>query len=290
MARDSRRACSLQTLIGVDVLAQHLDDPSWRIVDCRFSLADPNAGRSAYLASHVPGAIHADVDRHLSGPRVPGKTGRHPLPEKTQWIEQVRRFGISPATQVAAYDDSGGAFAARLWWMLRWNGHDRVAVLDGGWRAWTSRGLPVTAEVPTPERAEGDWTGRPSLTRLVEAEHVDAARQLVLDARDRPRFRGETEPIDPVAGHIPGARCSPATANLDAQGYFKPPDELRRKFAAAGVAGDRDVVCYCGSGITAAHNILALRVAGFDEALLYAGSWSEWITDPTRGVATGDCG
>jgi len=278
------------TLIDVATLRAHLDDPSWRIFDCRFSLADPKAGRSAYLAGHIPGALHADIDEHLSGPRVPGVTGRHPLPDRAAWIAQVEAWGISPDTQVVAYDDSGGAFAARLWWMLRWIGHAAVAVLDGGWRAWVDAGLPVTQALPpAPVPSRTDYARRAPLTRVVTADEVDGRRQLLLDARDRARFRGEVEPIDPVAGHIPSARCAPSSENLDERGFFKPTDELRRRFEAlvADAAG-KDVVCYCGSGITAAHNILALRHAGFDEPALYAGSWSEWINDPSRGVATGD--
>ncbi|HEX6994159.1 MAG TPA: sulfurtransferase [Gammaproteobacteria bacterium] len=278
------------TLIDVATLRAHLDDPSWRIFDCRFSLADPLAGRNAYLAGHIPGARHADIDEHLSGPRVPGVTGRHPLPERAAWIARVEAWGVSPDDQVVAYDDAGGAFAARLWWMMRWIGHAAVAVLDGGWRAWVDAGCPVTQAVPpAPVPSRTDYAERAPLTRVVAADDVDGRTQILLDARDRARFRGDVEPIDPVAGHIPGARSAPASENLDARGFFKPKDELRRRFdTLLGDASGKDVVCYCGSGITAAHDILALRHAGFDEPVLYAGSWSEWINDPSRGVATGD--
>jgi len=280
----------VETLIDVAALRARLDDPSIRIFDCRFSLADPSAGRKAYLAGHIPGARHADIDEDLSGPRVPGVTGRHPLPARDRWIDRVEAWGLSPLLDVVAYDDSGGAFAARLWWMLRSIGHSAVAVLDGGWRAWVSGGLPVTTAVPfDPPRSHTDYRRRRPLTRLVTADDIDARTQVLLDARDPARFRGEVEPIDPIAGHIPGARCAASSENLDERGFFKPREALRRRFdALLADAKGKDVVCYCGSGITAAHNILALRHAGFDEPLLYAGSWSEWINDPSRGIATGD--
>ena len=283
----ARRA---ETLVDVATLRAHVDDPSWRVFDCRFSLADPRAGRKAYLEGHIPGALYADIDEHLSGPRVPGVTGRHPLPDRAAWIAQVEAWGVSPDVQVVVYDDSGGAFAARLWWMLRWIGHAAVAVLDGGWRAWVDAGFPVTAVPPPPPvPSRTDYAQRAPLTRLVTADQIDGRAQIVLDARDRARFRGEIEPIDPIAGHIPGARSAPSNENLDERGLFKPKEELRRRFQALfGDAAGKDVVCYCGSGITAAHNILALRHAGFDEPALYAGSWSEWINDPSRGIATGD--
>lgn len=275
------------TLMAVAELAERLDDPATRVFDCRFSLSDPSAGRRAWQESHVPGAPHADIDRHLSARHVPGVTGRHPLPDRETWLAQVGRWGLAPQLQVVVYDDAGGVFAARMWWMLRWIGHEAVAVLDGGWRAWLAHDLPVTDVAPAPSPPTHDaYAGRRPLTRLIDADDIDGAAQLLLDAREGPRFRGETEPLDPVAGHIPGARCSPSSANLDAAGLFLSPAELRRKFAAA--EGRSDVVCYCGSGITAAHNVLAMRHAGLDEPLLYAGSWSEWITNPARGVALGE--
>ncbi len=283
-----------RTLIAPAELARRLDDPGVRIFDCRFSLADPAAGRNAWREGHLPGALHADIDLDLSGPRIPGVTGRHPLPSRAEWIARARAWGLTPRTEVALYDDAGGAVAARMWWMLRWIGHEDVAVLDGGWQAWVSAGLPITAEIPTfaaPSADAGagdDHETRAPLTRLVEADEIDGAAQIVLDARDRRRFLGEIEPIDPVAGHIPGARSAPSSENLDADGRFLPKDALRRRFAR--LIGERrgaDVVCYCGSGITAAHNVLALVHAGFDEPRLYAGSWSEWITRPERAVETG---
>ncbi len=278
-----------ETLVDVATLHAHLDDPHWLIFDCRFALANSAAGRKAYLAGHIPGARHADIDEHLSDPHVPGVTGRHPLPSRAAWIDRVQTWGISPQHQVVAYDDSGGAFAARLWWMLRWIGHAPVAVLDGGWAAWNDAGLPVTTALPPPPiPARSDYHRREPLTRLVTAADLDRNTQTLLDARDAARFRGEVEPIDPIAGHIPGARCATSSGNLDERGLFKSKAALRERFSALLADGHgRDVVSYCGSGITAAHNILALRHAGFDEPALYAGSWSEWITDPSREVATG---
>ena len=281
----------LTTLVTVSELARHIRDPAWKVFDCRFQLADPEAGRRAYDESRIPTAIHADIERHLSAAPIPGVTGRHPLPERNEWIDRMRGWGIGPGIQVVAYDDAGGMFAARMWWMLRWAGHAAAAVLDGGWQAWIAEGTGV-ARGPVP--ASGHPYPEPSserapLTRLVEAGDIDAAAQVLLDARDAARFRGEREPIDLVAGHIPGARCAAAAGNLDGNGFFHRRAALRRRFEALiDQRESRDVVCYCGSGITAAHNILAMRHAGFDEPLLYAGSWSEWITDPKRGVATGE--
>jgi thiosulfate/3-mercaptopyruvate sulfurtransferase len=280
---------SFQTLVPVHELSRHLDDAAWRVFDCRFSLADPAAGRNAYRSSHVPGALYADIDEDLSGPRIPGVTGRHPLPDRSEWIARVEEWGLMPHMQAVLYDDSGGAFAARMWWMLRWIGHADAAVLDGSWRAWVEAGLPVTdAAPPAPARAPSSYAERASLTRLAAADDIDGTRQRLLDARDGPRFRGEREPIDPIAGHIPGAKCAPSSENLDDRGLFVPKAALRERFERlVGRPGETNVVCYCGSGITAAHNVLALVHAGFDEPALYAGSWSEWITDSRRGIEIG---
>lgn len=277
----------MQTLITVEQLRAMLGDRSLVVFDCRFSLQDTAAGAKAYREAHVPGALFADVATDLSSPHIPGSTGRHPLPARQHWLRRLQAWGLRPAQQVVAYDDAGGAGAARLWWMLRWAGHEQVAVLDGGWQAWLAAQQPVTAALPaTPERASFDYATLPPLTTLVEAAQVDAAHQVLLDARESPRFRGEVEPLDPVAGHIPGAQCSPYSGNLGPDGRFKPAAALREKFAVA-AGSDQPLVCYCGSGITACHNILALRVAGLPEAALYAGSWSEWVTDPARPVARG---
>lgn len=278
----------MELICPVEVLANELGNPQWLVFDCRFSLTDSGAGLLAYNKSHIPGARFVDLNSDLSGPHIPGKTGRHPLPDKARWIERITSWGIDPDKQVIAYDDAGGAGAARLWWMLRWAGHEKVAVLDGGWQAWLSHSLPLSETVPPPAvSAESDYLHKAPLTREVLAEQLPSVRFRVLDARDEPRYRGEEEPLDPVAGHIPGSFCSPFRDNLTDEGTFKSSRRLREKFSAH--AGVKDsIVCYCGSGVTATHNILALKLAGYPEPALYAGSWSEWITDPERPVAKGE--
>lgn len=279
----------MNTLISVAQLSVLMGGEDAVIVfDCRYSLADPAAGRRAYEESHIPGAYFADMSRDLSTPHIPGKTGRHPLPAKADWIRKMQDWGLHPGIQVALYDDNGGASAARMWWMLQWAGHRNAAVLDGGLQSWTGSSHPVTREVPAPRpRSNADYSSQYSSAILLTADEIDPVNQLLIDARDPQRFRGEVEPIDPVAGHIPGAVNSPYSGNLNAAGAFRPADELRRKFANAN-SFDRIPVCYCGSGVTACHNILAMSAAGLPMPALYAGSWSEWITDPKRPVATGD--
>jgi len=278
----------MNTLVSTDELVDNLKNPHWLIVDCRFSLADASAGQKAYDEGHIPGAVYVNLDEQLSVPHVAGKTGRHPLPARSDWINTVRNLGISPDVQVVLYDDAGGAMAGRMWWMLRWIGHDSVALLNGGIKAWQAAGQEITTELPMARAASGaDYDNLPSLVKIVEADGIDGNTQLLLDARELPRFRGEVEPLDPVAGHIPGAQCSPFSGNLDAKGLFRSPEALREKFANA-AASTRPVVCYCGSGVTAAHNVLAMKIAGLEDPSLYPGSWSEWITDPARPVATGD--
>ncbi len=276
------------TLIQPSDLAAHLGDPGWAVVDVRFSLDDPARGRRAYAEAHIPGATYAHLDEDLSGPVRPGVTGRHPLPTPEAFAATLGRLGIGNTTQVVAYDDAGGAIAARLWWMLRWLGHDAVAVLDGGFPAWQAGGYAVRGgeEVPAPARFVPH--PRPALLADVEDIVRRAPGVRLLDARAAERYRGEVEPIDPVAGHIPGALSAPFRENLDDRGRFLPPDVLRRRFERLlGGAPQADVICYCGSGVTAAHNLLALAHAGFAGARLYPGSWSHWITDPERPVATG---
>ena len=275
----------LNTLVSVADLFANLQSPDWCIVDCRFSLADAQAGQRAYDEAHIPGAYYVNLEDTLSSPHIAGKTGRHPLPDKNAWISSVSDLGINPQIQVVVYDDAGGAMAARMWWMLRWIGHENVAVLDGGWQAWQREGLAVSADIPEPAQgAASDYEALPSLVRIVKADAVDSRKQVLLDARELPRYKGEVEPLDPVAGHIPGAICSPFSANLDASGSFRTGPELREKFKQA-LESNKPLVCYCGSGVTAAHNILALKVAGIDEVALYPGSWSEWITNPMRIIA-----
>jgi thiosulfate/3-mercaptopyruvate sulfurtransferase len=279
-----------RSVIRVDELARSLGAPHTVIVDCRFSLADEEAGRRAYLAGHVPGAVYAHLDEDLSGPKIAGKTGRHPLPDPARLAEKLGAWGIDQAARVVVYDDAGGAIASRLWWLLRWLGHDEVAVLDGGWPAWVASGAPTSTERPSPSRAVFVPRVRPELVAL--ADEVDRLRgsadHRVLDARTAERFRGDVEPIDPVAGHIPGARSLPLGENLDA-GKLRDPDAIRMRFAR--VLGDvpaERAVAYCGSGVTACHLIWAAEVAGLCGMRLYPGSWSEWITDAKRPVVRGD--
>ncbi len=277
-------------LISPRELAPHVADPDWAVVDCRSQLADLGFGRRAYAEAHVAGAVFADLLDDLSGPVVPGKTGRHPLPDVTTLAARFSAWGIDAAVQVVTYDDRGGAMAARLWWLLRWLGHERVAVLDGGWPSWVAAGLPVRGgrEAREPRRFI------PALRQelLADAPLVLRVREdpgwRVLDARAAERYRGENETLDPVGGRIPGALSAPYAENLGPDGRFKPAAVLRERYA--GLLGGVDAahtVCYCGSGVTAAHDLLALAHAGLGDGRLYAGSWSEWIVDPTRPVATG---
>lgn len=281
---------SFTTLIDGATLAAHLDDPAWAIVDCRFTLDQPARGRQAYLQAHIPGAVYAHLDEDLSGPIVPGRTGRHPLPSVEDAARTFGEWGIDEQTQVIAYDDAGGAFAARLWWLLRWLGHDAVAVLDGGWPRWLAEGRPTRSGVE--QRAPRRFVPRPRPALVVSAEEL--LRQLhnahvpIIDARAPERYRGEVEPIDAVAGHIPGARNAPYSANLAPDGRFLPPAQLAEHWRAVlGTAPAEQAILYCGSGVTAAHNALALAHAGLGMPRLYAGSWSEWITDATRPVERG---
>ena len=272
------------TLISAPQLARAMDfkPDKYRILDCRARLGDPDFGAAAYAERHLPGALHIDLDTDLAAP--PGSGGRHPLPDPAALVAKLRARGINDDDQVVVYDDAGGAFAARAWWCLRWLGHEATALLDGGLDAWPGPWSSGAAE-PVPE--PGNFSIRPALTRTINAATLtrevgaDSVREppiTLIDARTVERFNGEAEPIDPVAGHIPGARCFPFQDNLEADGRFKPADLLKQRFAGLG----SDVVCYCGSGVTAAHNVLAMRVAGLPEPALYAGSWSEWIVDPSR--------
>lgn len=275
------------TLVSADELALHLDDPSWVVCDCRHDLTDYGAGRRAYAEGHVPGARFVHLDEDLSGPRT-GQNGRHPLPHPLTLALRLGALGIDTAKQVVAYDASGGCYAARLWWMLRWVGHSRVAVLDGGWQAWTAGAHPEATQAP--EVTPTTYTLRPKPDLAVDAgyvaSHLSDPEVAVLDARSADRYRGENETLDPVAGHIPGARNRFFKLNLDDTGRFKAPDELRRELAA--VLEDCDshgVVHQCGSGVTACHNLLAMEHAGLPGSRLYPGSWSEWVSDPLRPVA-----
>lgn len=275
------RPCT--TIIDTATLSGRLRDI--RVLDCRARLGDPGFNARAHAEGHIPGAVRADLDTDLAG--APGKSGRHPLPDAEALVARCRYWGIDDTTQVVVYDDMGGMFAARAWWLLRWLGHDAVAVLDGGWQAWLKHGGSV--ENHTPGFAPGKFTRRQALTKVLTAADVlsritsSAHAGTLIDARAEARFRGEQEPVDHTAGHIPGAICRPATGNLDAQQCFVSPAELAERFS--GLNGE--IICYCGSGVTAAHNVLAMRIAGLPEPALYPGSWSEWIEDPARPIAKG---
>ena len=276
------------TLISTTELAQHLADPAWAIVDCRFSLADPERGRRDYALAHITGAVYAHLDEDLAGPIIPGVTGRHPLPAVDSAAEKFSAWGIDDRVQVVIYDDAGGAFAARLWWIMRWLGHDAVAVLDGGWPKWKSEGHETREGMAI--RSSRRFVPRPRSDLLISTEEVESKLQdagcKLFDSRTAERYRGENETIDPIAGHIPGAINAPYPDNLNPDGTLRSQEELRQRFAA--LLGDTPAdhsTFYCGSGVTAAHNILALKHVGLDNAKLYAGSWSEWITDPNRPIA-----
>jgi thiosulfate/3-mercaptopyruvate sulfurtransferase len=274
------------TLLSPSELSPHLADSAWLVVDCRFSLANPGLGRQSYLQAHIPRAVYAHLDDDLSGPKIPGVTGRHPLPSSEAAAQMFSRLGINPGMQVVAYDDMGGALAAaRLWWMLRWLGHNTVAILDGGWQRWQAEGYPTQGGNET--REPGEFIPRERPEQVTTAQDILAIRHdpnhCLLDARSAERYRGENETIDPVAGHIPGAVSAPFSENLTAAGIFRPAEQLRAHYQALlDNVPAQNAVCYCGSGVSAAHDILAIVHAGLGEARLYAGSWSEWITDPAR--------
>jgi thiosulfate/3-mercaptopyruvate sulfurtransferase len=276
------------TLISTETLARHLDDPSFVIVDCRHDLADVDAGERAYRAGHLPGAIFMHLDRDLSGVKT-GRNGRHPLPEIGALTATFSRAGIDANRQVVAYDQGGGVWASRLWWLLHWLGHDAAAVLDGGLDRWRSEGRPVTAAEPVSRPAKFvPKTPAPIASADEILSHLSDDALFVLDARTSERYRGEIEPIDRIAGRIPGARNRPHSENLTAQGVFKPASQLRAEFERLlGSTPAANVVHQCGSGVTACHNALAMTIAGLPGSRLYPGSWSEWIADPLRPVARG---
>lgn len=279
-------------LIAPRQLAERLGEPKLVILDCRFALEDPDYGQRSYAEGHIAGAHFADLERDLSAPVVKGVTGRHPLPQPERLIERLQQWGIDNDSDVVLYDDGPGAFAARAWWLLAWLGkRSGVYLLDGGLKAWHAAGLPLSLDLA--DKREGTFSGEPDSALLINAEQLrerlgDPALTL-LDARALPRFRGEVEPIDPVAGHIPGAQCAAFTDNLGADGRFLPADQLKARFAKLiGARKPESLVAYCGSGVTACHNLFALSLAGYPLAPLYAGSWSEWINNPQHQIATGD--
>jgi thiosulfate/3-mercaptopyruvate sulfurtransferase len=283
----------MQTLISAtDLLALHTQAAQGGrplvLLDCGFDLADPGAGERAHAAGHLPGALYAHLDRDLSGPKAaPGEPsrGRHPLPDRAQLAATAGAWGIAPGVQVVAYDAQGGPFAARAWWLLQWLGHAEVAVLDGGPAAWLAAGGALGTDAPQPRPQPPYPAAAPAMPTLEAAELQARLGQVVLiDARAPERFRGEVEPLDPVAGHIPGAVNRLFKLNLQADGRFKPAADLRSEFAALLQPG-QTVVQQCGSGVTACHNLLAMAHAGLGTATLYPGSWSEWCSDPTRPMA-----
>jgi thiosulfate/3-mercaptopyruvate sulfurtransferase len=276
-------------LIGVPELARLLDAASpgaagVALLDVRWRLGGP-PGRELYAAGHIPGAVFVDLDADLAGP--PGPGGRHPLPAPADLERAMRLAGVSDGLPVVVYDDADSTAAARAWWLLRYFGHRSARVLDGGFRAWTAAGRPASGDARRPGPA-GDFTARPGQLDVLDADGAAALARsgLLLDARAGERYRGEAEPVDPVAGHIPAAVSAPTAENVNPDGTFRAPAELAARFRALGAADGRPVGAYCGSGVTAAHEVLALSLAGI-AAALYPGSWSEWITDPTRPVATG---
>jgi thiosulfate/3-mercaptopyruvate sulfurtransferase len=279
----------LMALVSTDVLARHLDDPDWVVFDCRHDLTDPARGRAEYASSHIPGARFLHLDKDLSSPKT-GKNGRHPLPDPRTLMKKLGRAGVDSRKQVVAYDAQGGMVAARLWWLLRWLGHLPVAVLDGGWNQWIAEGRPQSAEVPQPRLAR--FSGRPDSSYVsvdFVRSHLGDKDVVLLDSRAPDRFRGQNERLDPIGGRIPGARNRFNRDNLDTNGRFKTAETLRQEFGAVlGESGPESVVHYCGSGVYACHNLLAMEIAGLRGGRLYPGSWSEWCADPSRPIAAGE--
>ncbi|MBD8495922.1 sulfurtransferase [Pseudomonas syringae] len=281
----------LAQLISPRELAARQQAPGLVILDCRFALDDADYGQRSYAQGHIEGARFADLERDLSGPVTKGRTGRHPLPDPKALLERLRAWGINDDSDVVLYDDGPGAYAARAWWLLAWLGkREGVYLLDGGLKAWHAAGLPLSLDAP--RSAPGRLAGEPDMSLVLSAERLQnrlgRPTLTLIDARAEARFRGEVEPIDPVAGHIPGAQCLVFTDNLGEGGRFLPPEQLHERFAQA-LQGrsPKDLVAYCGSGVTACHNLFAMALAGYPLGALYAGSWSEWITDSRREVATG---
>lgn len=279
---------SFTTLVDVPTLRAHLDDPNWLVVDVRHQLADTAYGERVYGDSHIPGAVFLHCDRDLSGPMT-GSNGRHPLPDRQTLAARCAAIGIGPQTQVVVYDDAQGMIAGRLWWLLRWLGHDRLALLDGGWQAWLASGAAVTEVQPsllattfTAAAADG------AVDATYVQERLETPHMHLIDARSPDRYRGENETIDPVGGHIPGAVNRFFRDNLQADGRFKPAAQLRAEWLAV-LAGNTPtaVVHQCGSGVSACHNMLAMEIADLPGSRLYAGSWSEWCADRGRPVARG---
>lgn len=275
------------TLVSAEELAEHLDDPAWRIIDCRFDLTQPEAGETAYQEGHIPGAVYAHLDRDLSSPINPS-SGRHPLPDPRDLNATFSAWGIDAQTQVVCYDNQANAYAARLWWLLRWLGHESVAVLDGGFKAWQAGNYPLDTALP--QIPASTFLGSPQADMLITtddlAAHFEPKTHCLIDVRTPERFAGDKEPFDSVAGHIPGACNLPYQTNLDSGDCYLPPEALRKMYRRVldDTSPDHCIVM-CGSGVTACHSLIALELAGMPGAKLYAGSWSEWIRDSTHPVA-----
>lgn len=276
----------MSPLISPAQLLAKLGNPNLIIIDCRFQLVagpdDAEPGQTAYKQQHIPNALYANLDSDLSSPHIPGVTGRHPLPNLQQFEQRLQQWGLCDHSEVVCYDSSGGAFAVRLWWLLNWCGFSSVSVLDGGWQAWQSSQGPVSNEVPT--SVSGDFVIRSTQDWVVTAEDIvnNPADYRLIDARGADRYRGENETIDPIAGHIPGAVSAPFTENLTPDGYFQPIDRLSARFLP--LIDTATPTHYCGSGVTACHNWFAMTLLGLQPGKLYAGSWSDWITEPLRPI------
>lgn len=269
---------NFDTLITTDALLDSINQPNWVIIDCRFSLGAPNAGRESYRAGHIPGAHYADLDVDLSSEVLPGQTGRHPLPNIVDLEKKLSAWGIDNHSQVIVYDDKGGAIAARLWWLLNWLGHEKVAVLDGGWQYWLKKGHPVTTILPLLLPKEFTPNIQHQMTVSKKEIGIQTGEKMppLVDSRAYERYLGKIEPIDPIAGHIPGAINLPFIENLNSNGRFLSKEALQNRFSS--IKNEPDLpIFYCGSGVTACHNILAYKYCGLGQARLYPGSWSEWI-------------
>ena len=276
------------TLIDIHTVNKYLEDPNWLIFDCRFNLSEPDAGRSAYLTGHIPGSYYVHLDEDLTGQIIPGITGRHPLPKPEDFVARLESWGLRNEMQVVIFDQGPGGIAARFWWMLRWINFSNVAVLDGGWSAWEAN-YSVDQLIPEKRNPEKlDWQLRSD--RVVDVNFVDQIKHeseyLLIDSRDQSRYLGIEEPIDPVKGHIPGAVNKPFKENLQTDGYWKSRDALNARFTFPKSFHESKTIFYCGSGVTACHNILAYKHAGKGDALLYPGSWSHWITNERRSIET----
>ena len=276
------------SLISPQVVNENLENPNWRFFDCRFVLTEPDKKKVEFMEAHLPGATYAHLNRDLASPAILGKTGRHPLPKIEDLTKTFSEWGINPSNQVVVYDDTGGIYASRLWWMLRWLGHKAVAVMDGGWPRWVKEERPVSAHIFFPETVNFCVSLQDHLSVSAEdvLNYIDNLEVCIFDARSRERFYGEKETLDPVAGHIPSAVSAPFAGNLDSEGNLKSKPELRKIYLELlnGLSADK-AVTYCGSGVTACHNILSMYYAELGDSRLYSGSWSDWITVPERPIA-----